>query len=486
MFCFSSKHEIFARDIFGTTSMPSATNGLKRSDFIPEFDQFMHEMYITNTKTVLLGDFNVHVELTTSEATKFMDSLQSFGLQQHVSGPTHKNGHTLDLVIANPDDQLIKSCDVLPSLGSDHHVIRCKVSIEKTKPSKLTKSIRNFKTMDSGKLKKDLAMKLNNYISHGDVNTYCEFFVSTLTDVLDKHAPSKQCSRSTRTRSPWYNSNIHVERRERRKLERRWRKQPTAENHAVYLEQNCKVVKLITDAKITYYKEVLEEADSKSMYQTVNKLLNKGKSSKPNCKSLENLTNDFAEFFVSKVSKIREGLDELLLLDNAIPSKCVPSVSTEINNHDNDVQNVKHNVIECNNANLCAPSVSTEINNDVQNVKHNPIECNNANQFSTFKQVTEEQMSKIIMGLSNKACVLDPFPMWLFKECLPELLPTITNIVNESLATGVFPIMLREAVVLPLLKKQSLDPNVYKNYRPVSNICYISKIIEKIVAKANQ
>ena len=37
--------------------------------------------------------------------------------------------------------------------------------------------------------------------------------------------------------------------------------------------------------------------------------------------------------------------------------------------------------------------------------------------------------------------------------------------------------------VTPLLKKASLDKNTFKNYRPVSNLSYISKLIEKAVAK---
>ena len=76
----------------------------------------------------------------------------------------------------------------------------------------------------------------------------------------------------------------------------------------------------------------------------------------------------------------------------------------------------------------------------------------------------------------------DPIPTPLLKEVLPQLLPFITQIVNESLSSGIFPLELRTALVNPLIKKASLDPNNYKNYRPVSNIPYLSKVIEKIVS----
>ena len=60
-----------------------------------------------------------------------------------------------------------------------------------------------------------------------------------------------------------------------------------------------------------------------------------------------------------------------------------------------------------------------------------------------------------------------------------ELLPLITAIINNSTTSGVNPCLYRKAIVRPLLKKTGLDPNEYKNYRPVSNLFFISKLIEK-------
>ena len=57
------------------------------------------------------------------------------------------------------------------------------------------------------------------------------------------------------------------------------------------------------------------------------------------------------------------------------------------------------------------------------------------------------------------------------------------NIVNYSLQEGSFPSCFKTAHVTPLLKKAGLDKNIPKNYRPVSNLSYISKLIEKAVAK---
>ena len=64
-------------------------------------------------------------------------------------------------------------------------------------------------------------------------------------------------------------------------------------------------------------------------------------------------------------------------------------------------------------------------------------------------------------------------------ECL---VPIITSIVNMSLADGVFPDQFKTAHVCSLIKKYTLDCNALKNYRPESNLPYISKIVEMVVA----
>jgi hypothetical protein len=67
------------------------------------------------------------------------------------------------------------------------------------------------------------------------------------------------------------------------------------------------------------------------------------------------------------------------------------------------------------------------------------------------------------------------------KECIDSLLPVMTRIVNLSLSSGDVPSNLKEAIVLPLLKKMNLDPEILKNFRPVSNLSFLSKLIERVV-----
>ena len=65
---------------------------------------------------------------------------------------------------------------------------------------------------------------------------------------------------------------------------------------------------------------------------------------------------------------------------------------------------------------------------------------------------------------------------------MPILTHTISSIVNGSLQSGALPASFKEAMVLPLLKKPHLNTQDSNNYRPVSNLPFVSKVIEQVVA----
>ena len=80
-------------------------------------------MFILLIKENLLisGDFNIHVDnIHDSDAIKFSDLLESFGLKQHVTGPTHKDGHTLDLIVTQCSDRILSAPPKVDCYVSDH------------------------------------------------------------------------------------------------------------------------------------------------------------------------------------------------------------------------------------------------------------------------------------------------------------------------------------------------------------------------------
>ena len=97
--------------------------------------------------------------------------------------------------------------------------------------------------------------------------------------------------------------------------------------------------------------------------------------------------------------------------------------------------------------------------------------------------VTVEEICKTIMCCPTTSCVLDPLPTQLLKTNVDILSAVITRIVNLSVTSGKCPSSQNSAIITPLLKKASLDPESLKNYRPVSNLTFVSKFLERMVAK---
>ena len=91
------------------------------------------------------------------------------------------------------------------------------------------------------------------------------------------------------------------------------------------------------------------------------------------------------------------------------------------------------------------------------------------------------EVRETILKCPPKSSEADPIPTSLLREMINEIVPLLAKLFNASLSSGLVPSAFKGAKVRPLLKRASLDPNVFKNYRPVSNLPFLSRILEKIV-----
>ena len=101
----------------------------------------------------------------------------------------------------------------------------------------------------------------------------------------------------------------------------------------------------------------------------------------------------------------------------------------------------------------------------------------NVPELNRFVPLTEQQVSNVITSLKSKSCKLDAIPTVILKKMLPKVITLITKIVNISLGDGLFCREWKMAVVRPLLKKLGLEL-IFPNFRLVSNLTFISKVIE--------
>ena len=99
----------------------------------------------------------------------------------------------------------------------------------------------------------------------------------------------------------------------------------------------------------------------------------------------------------------------------------------------------------------------------------------------TFMNIDEDAINKIIYNLppkSSSGC--DGISTKLLKVIAPVIIKPLTLLINQVLNTGTFPDKLKIAKVIPIFKKG--DPSLFENYRPISLLPAISKVVEKIIA----
>ena len=100
--------------------------------------------------------------------------------------------------------------------------------------------------------------------------------------------------------------------------------------------------------------------------------------------------------------------------------------------------------------------------------------------FNQFKSVSPGDVECIIRGMLIKSCESDAIPTSLLKEILLAVAPSLAKIINISLEHGIFAATWKIAIIRPLLEKVGLDL-ISSNYRPMSNLVFLSKVMEKAV-----
>ena len=98
-----------------------------------------------------------------------------------------------------------------------------------------------------------------------------------------------------------------------------------------------------------------------------------------------------------------------------------------------------------------------------------------------FRKISERELRNIISQLKSSTCSLDAIPTSFFKKVVASFILDVLHIVNCPLESGIFLDPLKTALVKPLLKKHTLDSSALSNYRPISNLPFLGKILERAV-----
>lgn len=412
---------------------PSAKNGLSSKMFFTQFADFL-EQHITSVKQlVILGDFNIHVDNPQDrDAQELHSLLDRFGLKQHVHQSTHRSGHTLDLVLSRSSESLVTNVHACDHGFPDHYPVFSRLSLQKPPNLKETVTFRKFKTVNVSDVSDDiLNSALNTDLSACELDGVVSLYNSELARIIDVHAPLKTRTLTVREEAEWYTDNIRAAKQKRRQAERLWRKTGLSVHRDIFMTRREEVNNLIQQSKSDFYQNKISECqgNTKELFKVVNTLLGKSKAPALPSRPVAQLVEDFSTFFITKVKDIKASINPL--------SSSTPLLQ-----------------------------------------QHYQVQSN----LTDLVPASSDEIQRLISASPSKQCDLDPLPTKLLKACSQQLTPVITDIVNKSLENGEFPQVFKTALVSPLLKKPTLDRDTLRNFRPVSNLALVSKILEKVVA----
>ena len=410
--------------------------------FLNEFDDFMQTYITMPGKTLLCGDFNFNVSNNSERySQRFLELLRSYDLNQNVKDITHKKGGLLDLIINEAQNSCIVENVVVDKVfdSSDHYPILFsipyKIPIKSEKQQFLVRDLNNlnFEGFCNDLRSSDLAKpeKYNNLSADSVVQLYND----TLKNIFNKHCPVVQkVYKQTHAKSRCFNNELQTLKQNKRRSERRFRKNPSPTNYYYFKKFRNEYNWKLRTTREDYFKNTIDDSmkKMKPLYKTVNKLIGNSQNAVyPTFDSELNVANKMTEFFSNKILDIREHIQNKI------------------------------------------------IDNNLQREAELPFD--GSEKLRNFSCVDMEKLLRFISEMNSKTSSLDPVPTAIVKKFLDILAPVILYIVNKSITDDDFPEVLKHAVITPILKDKDSNTQELKNYRPVSNLPFLSKLLEKVV-----
>ena len=390
--------------------------------FIDELADLLERLAVFPSPLLILGDVNVHLDESDPWTAKFMHLLTANGLVQHVKTATHVRGHLLDVVITR-DDSLVNSLTVDPPALSDHSLILGLLSSTAVVGIDEERRVfrRRWRQFNLEAFTSDLQCSVSTILQSAPtaVDEWFAVYDRLMRSLLDKHAPQVFIRSIRRQCAPWFDEECRAAKVGRRKAEKRYRIRGSVDNLAEWRRQSQAVRSLFQSKYSAYWSEtfVACRGDTRQMWSNVDRLLrhNTSPSSSLNVEV-------FSDYFRSKVAKIRQSTA-------GAPRPVIEQRSTKA--------------------------------------------------FDVFDPVTVDEVLKLLRISPSKHCCLDPVPTWLLKRTADSIAPLICSMCNASLQSGSLPATQKQAIVFPRLKKPTMDADDPCSFRPISNLSFITKLVER-------
>ena len=251
---------------------------------------------------------------------------------------------------------------------------------------------------------------------------------------LDRHAILRRRRRRLGKRVDWLSQAAIEARCERRRLEKRFERSKSTQDRRAFREACKRTSKLIAESRTTTLQDQINstKSDPRQLWRTVHSLLHTPvNDSWYQDADTMSLAAGLCHFFVDKVKRVKHSIDASLI---SVVSPFIP-----------------------------------------------PPYIQPPHALSSFAPVLPCEVMKLIQSAPSKTSPLDVIPISLLKQFGDMISVPIAHIANQSFITGRFPQPLKCGLVTPLLKKPGLDSSDFKNFRPITNLTTVSKILERLV-----
>ncbi len=400
------------------------------SSFISEFSEFLAIIHTSYNRILITGDFNLHVDDTSDAISReFLNLLNCLDFKQHITQPTHNRGHTLDLVISHGLSIGVSS--VVDLAVSDHYCVFFNITSFNQQEAPVRTVRKRYLTSEVAANFIEILQSTPAEILPAPCDFIVDHFNSRLKSTLDSVAPLLIKTIKTKPTPPWRkNDKINKLKRNCRSAERRWRKSKLTVHYEILRQQLKTYNNAVKQARTSHFSQLIidHKNNPRFLFSTFD-ILTGTNFNKALKMPTDALCENFADHFRTKIKDIRSSL-----LSQQVLSVNTPEL-------------------------LSLPDETLE----------------------SFALVDARTLGRVFSQVNPTTCLLDPIPTSLLKSFYGFFEEQFLNIMNCSLQTGVFPTAFKMAVVKPLLKKSNLDPNDFNNYRPVSNLPFLSKIWEKLV-----
>uniref|UniRef100_A0A3B4X257 Reverse transcriptase domain-containing protein n=1 Tax=Seriola lalandi dorsalis TaxID=1841481 RepID=A0A3B4X257_SERLL len=396
-------------------------------DFISDFSDFLAEIMPKYDRVLIVGDFNVHVCCPDKPMVKdFLNLIDSFNLVQSVCGPTKEHGHTLDLVLSY--GLPVFNLEICDALFSEHMPVLFDVVVAGNTVKPRAAAARCCRVINPSTAGQFSAVFNQSCVvpesMYNDTDELSSWFRSSCQIVLDTVAPLKIRLPKTKC-EPWLNDTTRAVRRQCRRAERKWKRDKQQVSFQMLRECWRNYQTTLKDAKTKHFSDIILSNCHKprALFKTIDSVLNAPQT--VGIEASPAVCKDFLNFFIDKVAGTRALIS---------PSAYDPSVS---------------------------------------------VPCSAV--LDRFESVPLSDLQDTVGHLKPSGSPNDAVPSRLFKEVFPTVGPSVLAVINSSLSSGVVPKNFKHAVVQPLIKKTGLDSAVLANYRPISKLPFLSKLLEKTV-----